>query len=96
MLSNRLRIGRGEARRRLDDANELAPRTAMTGEPLAPLLPTVAAGQAAGAIGAEYVRIIRRFFADLPAAVDIVRAAADEQPEEGRWHAAGGNRRGGG
>ena len=43
----------------------------MTGEPLAPALPNVAAAQAAGTIGAEHVRIIRRFFADLPAAVDI-------------------------
>ena len=71
VLSNRLRIGRGEARRRLDEADDLGPRTAMTGEPLAPALPTVAAAQAAGTIGAEHVRIIRRFFADLPAAVDI-------------------------
>ena len=71
VLSNRLRIGRGEARRRLDEADDLGPRTALTGEPLAPVLPNVAAAQAAGTIGAEHVRIIRRFFADLPAAVDI-------------------------
>jgi hypothetical protein len=42
VLSNRLRIGRGEARRRLDEASELGPRIAMTGEPLEPLLPIVA------------------------------------------------------
>ena len=71
VLSNRLRIGRGEARRHLDEADDLGPRTAITGEPLAPALPTVAAAQAAGTIGAEHVRIVRRFFADLPAAVDI-------------------------
>ena len=78
VLSNRLRIGRGEARRRLEEADDLGPRTALPGEPLAPVLPNVAAAQAAGTIGAEHVRIIRRFFADLPAAVDIdTRRACD-------------------
>jgi hypothetical protein len=70
VLANRLRIGRSEASRRLDEAADLGPRTALTGEPLAPVLPTVAAAQAAGIIGAEHVHIIRRFFADLPTAVD--------------------------
>ena len=48
VLSNRLRIGRGDARRRLDEAADLGPRTAMSGEPLEPLLPKVAAALAAG------------------------------------------------
>jgi hypothetical protein len=91
VLSNRLRIGRGEARRRLDEAEDLGPRTAMTGERLQPVLPTVAAAQAAGTIGAEHVRIIRRFFADLPTAVDVgtrqacevdlARIAAEHTPD---------------
>lgn len=52
--------------------------------------PTVAAAQAAGAIGAEHVRVIRRFSADPPAAVDIetrqaceatlARVAAEQTP----------------
>jgi hypothetical protein len=78
VLSNRLRIGRGEARRRLDEADDLGPRIAMTGEPLEPVLPHVAAAQAAGTIGAEHVRIIRRFFADLPTAVDFATRQACE------------------
>jgi hypothetical protein len=78
VLCNRLRIGRGEARRRLDEADDLGPRTAMTGEPLQPLLPNVAAAQAAGVIGAEHVRVIRRFFADQPCAVDIENRQACE------------------
>jgi hypothetical protein len=63
----------------------------MTGEPLQPLLPHVAAAQAAGKIGAEHVRIIRRFFADLPTAVDfetrqacevdLARIAAEHPPD---------------
>jgi hypothetical protein len=91
VLSHRLRIGRGAARRSLDEAAELGPRTAMTGEPLQPLLPNVAAAQAAGSIGAEHVRIIRRFFADLPHAVDyetrqacevdLARIAAEHTPD---------------
>jgi Domain of unknown function (DUF222) len=90
-LANRLRISRGDARRRLDDAQDLGPRTAITGEPLAPVLPQVAAAQAAGAIGAEHAGTIRRFFADLPAAVDIdtrqgceatlARIAAEHTPD---------------
>lgn len=53
--------------------------------------PTVAAAQAAGAIGAEHVRVIRRFSADPPAAVDIetrqaceatlARVAAEQTPD---------------
>jgi hypothetical protein len=78
VLSNRLRIGRGVARRRLDEAEDLGPRIAMTGEVLAPLLPNVAAAQAAGQIGDEHVRIIRRFFADLPGAVDFETRQACE------------------
>ncbi len=78
VLSNRLRIGRGAARRRLDEADDLGPRIAMTGEPLQPLLPNTAAAQAAGTIGAQHVRIIRRFFADLPNAVDFETRQACE------------------
>jgi hypothetical protein len=78
VLSNRLRIGRGEARRRLDEADDPGPRTAMTGAPLQPILPNAAAAQAAGTIGAEHVRIIRRFFADLPNAVDFETRQACE------------------
>jgi Domain of unknown function (DUF222) len=78
VLSNRLRIGRGQARRRLDEADDLGPRVAMTGQPLQPVLPNVAAAQAAGTIGAEHVRIIRRFFADLPHAVDFATRQACE------------------
>ena len=91
VLSNRLRISRGQARRRVDDAADLGPRIAVTGEPLAPVLPNVAAAQAAGAVGPEHVRIIRRFFTDLPSAVDyqtreqceatLARIAAEQTPD---------------
>jgi len=87
VLSNRLRIGRGEARRRLEEADTLGPRTAMTGEPLQPVLPNAAAAQAAGTIGAEHVRIIRRFLADLPTAVDIETRQACEADSQDRQRA---------
>ena len=91
VLSNRLRIGRGQARRQVDEAADLGPRTALSGEPLPPVLPNVAAAQTAGTIGAEHVRIIRRFFHDLPTAVDyqtreqceatLARIAAEHTPD---------------
>jgi hypothetical protein len=70
VLSNRLRIASATAHKLLDEAADLGPRNAITGEPLAPVLPNVAAAQAAGTIGADHVRIIRQFFTDLPDAVD--------------------------
>ncbi|WP_237674120.1 DUF222 domain-containing protein, partial [Mycobacteroides franklinii] len=39
VLSRRLHIGKGAARRRIADAQQLAPRRAITGEVLAPVLP---------------------------------------------------------
>jgi hypothetical protein len=70
VLQQRLRIGAADARRRLDEAKDLGPRQALTGESLEPMLPNVAKRQAAGELGGEHVRIIRTFFRDLPAAVD--------------------------
>jgi Domain of unknown function (DUF222)/HNH endonuclease len=82
VLTTGLRISAAEARRRLEDAQALGPRTALTGEPLAPQLPSLAQAQAQahGAIGTEHVEIVRWFFARLPAHVDYQareRAEAD-------------------
>jgi hypothetical protein len=91
VLQQRLRISTHDARRRLDEAGDLATRTAFTGEQLEPVLPNVAKRQAAGEIGAEHVRIIRAFFRDLPTAVDyetresceetLAQLAADHTPD---------------
>ena len=70
VLSEALRIGEPEAKRRIKQAHLLGPRTAITGEPLAPVLPNVAAAQARGQIGAEHVRIIEKFFDELPNRID--------------------------
>ena len=69
-LADRLRISRAEARRRLGEARDLGSRVAITGEVLAPRLAETAAGQRAGLIGGEHVRVIRGFVAALPGWVD--------------------------
>jgi hypothetical protein len=58
VLSTRLRISKGEARRRIKRAGLLGPRRAITGEALPPMLPNVAAAQARGEIGAEHLTTI--------------------------------------
>ncbi len=79
VLAGRLRISAGEATRRVNEAAELGPRTALGGEPLEPVWPHVAAVQAAGQVGAEHLRITRQFFKDLPADVDAQTRAAAEK-----------------
>ncbi|OBK87297.1 HNH endonuclease signature motif containing protein [Mycolicibacter sinensis] len=77
-LSERLRISTKETRRRIDEAAELGPRTAMTGEPLEPVLRALAAAQAAGQVGPEQVAIARTAMAKIPAGVS---AAVRERAE---------------
>ena len=91
-LSTALRISKAEANRRIHEAEDLGPRTSMTGEPLEPMLTHTAAAQRRGQIGAEHVRIIRRFFDQLPSFVDhatreaaeadLAAAACGLRPEE--------------
>jgi hypothetical protein len=70
VLSEALRISKGEAKRRIKQASLLGPRTALTGETLEPLLPNMAAAQERGEIGTEHVLIIEKFFDDLPGHID--------------------------
>ncbi|MET0898255.1 MAG: 13E12 repeat family protein, partial [Mycobacterium sp.] len=70
VLVARLRISGEDAARRLKDADLLGPRTALTGEPLEPKLPTVAQGQAHGLIGPDHIKKVRSFFKKLPSFVD--------------------------
>ncbi|MGH3724359.1 MAG: HNH endonuclease signature motif containing protein [Mycobacterium sp.] len=80
VLSRRLHISKGAARRRICDAEQLAPRRALTGEELAPQLPCIAKALGRGDVGEEHVRIIRQFFDRLPAVVDApTREAAEAQ-----------------
>jgi hypothetical protein len=77
-LATLLRISRKDANRRIGQAKDLGPRSALTGQALDPVLPHTAAAQRRGAIGAEHVTIIRTFFMKLPGFVDHdTRAAAE-------------------
>ncbi|OMC26063.1 HNH endonuclease signature motif containing protein [Mycobacterium colombiense] len=79
VLADRLHISRAEAARRIAEAADLGPRRALTGEPLAPVLPATAAAQRHGAIGADHVAVIRRFFHQLPESVDLETCVHAEQ-----------------
>ncbi|OBF37384.1 hypothetical protein A5724_11750 [Mycobacterium sp. ACS1612] len=70
VLCTALRITEAEANRRITQAELLGPRTALTGEPLAPAWPNVAAAQARGQISAEHVAVIEKFFDTLPRCID--------------------------
>jgi hypothetical protein len=70
VLADRLRISRDDAKRLIEEAADLAPRRALTGEALAPRLEYTAAAQAAGLIGAAHVKVIRDFLAKVPCWVD--------------------------
>ncbi|MGZ4512595.1 MAG: 13E12 repeat family protein, partial [Mycobacterium sp.] len=71
-------ISRAEASRRVKEATDLGPRRALTGEPMAPILPATAAAQRAGKLGAAHVAVIRRFFHQLPGWVDAATGEAVE------------------
>ena len=61
-----LRISPREAKRRIRNAEQLAPRTTLTGEPLPSLLPETAQAWHAGLLDEEHLRVIQTFFRDLP------------------------------
>src|SRR6516165_6883607 len=82
-LADRLRINRGEARRRVAEAADLGPRRALTGEVLPPLLTATAVAQRDGTVDPAHVTVIRRFFNQLPGSVDLgTRACAEAQLAE--------------
>jgi Domain of unknown function (DUF222) len=79
-LADRLRITRAEASRRIGEAAELGERTAITGEPLPPLVTATAAAQRDGRLGSAHVAVIRGFVHRLPDFVDVeTRVHAEAQ-----------------
>ena len=68
-LARVTRITKAEATRRIRDAEDTAPRTALTGEPLPPRFAATAAAVAEGALDRSHIREIHRFFDKLPAAI---------------------------
>lgn len=91
LLVDSLRITGADARGRIADAHDLAPRPGLGGPPLPPELPRTAAAQRSGAIGTAHVRVIRRFFGELPPDIDaptrdmaetqLVELACQARPE---------------
>ncbi|BBY57657.1 HNH endonuclease signature motif containing protein [Mycolicibacterium sarraceniae] len=71
-LADVLRISPTEARRRIKDAEQLALRTALTGELLPPLLPETAKAWQAGQLDGEHLEVIQKFFGHLPGHVPPV------------------------
>ncbi|MGW4100057.1 DUF222 domain-containing protein, partial [Mycobacterium sp. NPDC004974] len=92
VLRIRWRLSTTEAGRRLGEAAELGPRRALTGEPLAPVLPAVAAAVEAGLINADHVKVLRDAINRLPGFLDpttgqqfeadLVRVAVGVGPKE--------------
>jgi len=91
VLADRLRIRRGEARLRIEEAVDLGVRSTLTGQPLPPKLECTAAGQRAGLIDAEHIKIIRAFFDQLPSFVDEPTRTKAEQDLAGIACAYGPN-----
>ncbi len=65
-LADVLRVSPREAKRRIRDAKQLAPRRALTGEPLPPVLPETSVAWEAGELDGEHLRVIQKFFRELP------------------------------
>ena len=84
VLADRLRITSAEAGRRIGEAEELGARRAMSGEPLAPQLAATAAAQRDGLIGQGHLKVIRGFFTQVPAEVDVLTRAAAEADLAGK------------
>jgi len=78
-LARVLQVSKGEANHRIRDAEVVAPRIGMTGEPLPPTYTATATTLAAGNIDRAHVREIRRFFHLLPAAIDAAERDKAEQ-----------------
>ena len=78
LLSRLLRITAGEARARVAAAADLGPRRGLSGEPLDPIYPAVAAAQAEGVISTQHAKIVIDTVEALP---DPVRAEHENQVE---------------
>jgi hypothetical protein len=66
VIADCLRISCAEARRRAKDAEQLSPRTTLTGQGLPPELPATATVWREGGLDAQHLRVIQAFIRDLP------------------------------
>jgi Domain of unknown function (DUF222)/HNH endonuclease len=77
VIADWLRISCTEARRRMRDAEQLAPRVTITGDTLPPELPATAQAWRSGVLDRQHLRVIQTFVRDLPVdtPVDTVERA---------------------
>ncbi|MCL2781719.1 MAG: HNH endonuclease [Actinomycetia bacterium] len=90
LLVHQLRISPAEARARVGDAADYGPSATLTGQPLPPVFPELAAAIGAGEVSVGHARAITRFVdavpRDLPEAVvqtaqeHLLKAAAETHP----------------
>ena len=78
VIADVVRITVAEARRRVRDAEQLRPRTTLTGQQLPPSLPATATAWHAGLLDVEHLRVIQKFHRDLPAEVHPAAVAKAE------------------
>ena len=79
VIADVLRVGPGEAKRRIRQAARLAPRTTLTGQPIPAEFAATADAWHAGALDGEHLRVIEKFVTDLPghiAPTDALHAEA--------------------
>ena len=77
VIADVVRVSLSEAKRRIRQSARLAPRTTLTGQPMSPEFPATAKAWHSGVIDGEHLRVIEKFFCDLPdhvAPADSVRA----------------------
>jgi hypothetical protein len=74
IIADVLRISPGEAARRVKAGAQLAPRTTVTGQQVAPQLAATAKAWHSGALDGEHLRTIQRFVRELPDHVSPVEA----------------------
>jgi Domain of unknown function (DUF222) len=78
VIADTVRISLAESRRRLRHADLLRDRQALSGEPLQPRLPATAAVWRAGLLDGDHLRVIVRFFDELPVEIGPdLRACAE-------------------
>ncbi len=79
VIADVLRVSPAEARRRIRDGAQVERRTTLTGESLAPALPSIAPAWHAGLLDVEHLRVVQRFMHDLPGHVTPADVAAAER-----------------
>ena len=78
LVADVVRISPGEAKRRIRMAGQLGGCTTPAGQPVSPDLPATGKAWHDGQLGGEHLRVIEKFFRDLPEHVDSAEAAKAE------------------